>query len=360
MRIESLDYDLPADRIATQATEPRDAARLMVVDRTSQRVVHRRVADLGSEDAGILRAGDLLLMNRTTVLPAQFEGTRRGTGGKVGGLYLGSQATDRWSVLLESRGRLVEGDIIELDFETHFELLASSGHGNWSVRVESTLETPELLDRIGSMPVPPYIRKQRRIQGQSEIDDDDRHRYNTVFGDQPGSVAAPTASLHFTAALLDRLRDRGIEIATLCLHVGLGTFAPIRTKTVEDHAIHREWIEIPEATIGAIRRARNEARRIIPIGTTTVRAIESLPEPLPERFQTLTGLYIHPDAVRQGTFRFRFTDALMTNFHLPRSSLLALVAALPDVGIEKLLAWYDLAVRDEYRFYSYGDAMLLV
>lgn len=362
MQIESLDYHLPPRLIATCPAKPRDAARLMVVSRGTRTLAHHRVFDLADGAANLLRPGDLLIMNRTKVLPARFCGSRASTGGRVGGLYLGSDGLRIWEVMLESRGRLTAGDIINLDGPGRLTLQASHGGGRWSVQVDSTLPPSALLQQVGSVPLPPYIRRQRRLLGEPETHPDDLEQYNTVFGDQPGSIAAPTASLHFTPGLLDRLKKSGVRIATLCLHVGIGTFAPIRTAAVENHQIHEESISVPRDTITALHQARAEGRRIIPIGTTAVRAVESLPDPLPpgrDDFHAATDLYIHPEAIRTKSFRFRFTDALMTNFHLPRSSLLALVAALPGVGADRLLDWYGSAVEADYRFYSYGDAMLL-
>ena len=368
MRIEELDYDLPPGRIATAPAEPRDAARLMVIHRGENRVEHLHVRDLPNIPG--VRKGDLLVFNQTRVLPALWAATRKATGGKVRGLYLGS-TNQQWRVMLESGGTLRAGEIIQLDADSSLELVEPLGGGEWLTNLHSPLDTPSLLHRIGTTPLPPYIRRERKNLHQPEVQPGDAERYNTVYARDPGSVAAPTAGLHFTPELLDALKQRGVEQARVTLHVGAGTFAPVRTARVEDHPIHSEWINVPPETIAALRAARERGGRIIPVGTTTVRALESLPENWRELpgFTTDTRLFIVPSGPsepgRPGPgssppFSFRFTDALMTNFHLPRSTLLALVAALPGVGIERLKKWYSIAIAEEYRFYSYGDAMLLV
>ncbi len=348
MHTDDLDYALPEDRIAAVPADRREQAKLMVASCADNAVEHRRVADLPT----LLRAGDLLVLNRTRVLPARFPGVRSGTGGKVEGLYLGSEAEGDWRVLLESRGKLQPGERIDLAEGEALELIERSADAVWRARRIGTTDAPVLLERIGAMPLPPYIRRRRadRIAGDWEALD--RQRYQTVFADRPGAVAAPTAALHLTETLLGELADAKIETAMLTLHVGLGTFAPVRSEMLDAHPMHSEWFEVPADTLDALRRARAEGRRIIPVGTTCVRALESLPDPLPrDDYATETDLMIQPG------FAFRYTDALMTNFHLPRSTLLALVAAL--TGLDRLKALYQRAIDHDYRFYSYGDAMLI-
>lgn len=356
MRIESLDYELPPERIATDPAEPRDAAGLMVGDRARDAVHHHRVRDL--PDLGLLGAGDLLVLNRTRVLPAAFMGTRRRTGGQVSGLYLTEPAAGQWLVLLEARGKLTAGESIDLGEAGALALREARGGGEWLVDVESEQGTGQLLAAVGATPLPPYIKKARRALARREVEQGDATRYNTVFASDAGSLAAPTAGLHFTEPLLNRLREQGVQLVELTLHVGTGTFTPIRAGEVAKHHMHREWIDVPPATIEAVRETRQRGGRIVPIGTTSVRALESLPEPINQIEAGYTGyteLFIHPEA----DFRFRFTDALLTNFHLPRSTLLAMVATLPGVGLERLKRWYRIAVEHEYRFYSFGDAMLI-
>lgn len=354
MRTADLDYDLPPDRIAAEPVQPRDAARLMVIDRATGRISHHHVRDL--PDLGLLQSGDVMVFNNTKVIPARFHGRREKTGGRVEGLYLGSAADNGhiWSILLETRGRLVPGERIALDETAHLRLLEKHPAGRWTAALESDQDTLTILHRLGTTPLPPYIRRVRRLRGMAEVREDDAQRYNTIYAAVPGSVAAPTAGLHFTPQLLERLDALGVIRRFVTLHVGVGTFAPIRTARLEQHRMEAEWISVPAETVQALREARQTGRRILCVGTTTVRALESLPQPLPDEYCGLTDLFIYSG------FTFRFTDALFTNFHLPRSTLLALVAALPGVGIQRLKAWYALAIQEGYRFYSYGDAMLIV
>ena len=364
MRTDDLDYHLPPDRIATEAVEPRDAARMMVVRRprsaSSATAVaaleHHHVRDLPT--LGVLQRGDLIVVNRTRVLPAYLQATRSATGGRVTGLFLDSPQPDLWTVMLESRGRLTPGERIDLDDQSSLTLIESLGRGQWRARLDSPLPTQALLEKIGHTPLPPYIRKARRQHGQAELTSSDEQRYNTVFAREAGSIAAPTAGLHFTSSLLAALETMGVRRAEVTLDVGLGTFEPIRSDDLEAHPIHRERLRVPAETIAALKETRRQGRRIIPIGTTTVRALESLPESLPDQGDYLaeTGLFIYPGA----DFAFRFTDSLMTNFHLPRSTLLAMIAALPQTGLDEVKRWYRVAIEQQYRFYSYGDAMLIV
>jgi S-adenosylmethionine:tRNA ribosyltransferase-isomerase len=333
MRADELDYNLPGELIATAAAQPRDSAKLMVVDRSTGRIEHRRVRDL--PELGVFQQGDLMLVNRSKVLPAYYHGTRAATGGKITGLYLGSPNANQWLTLIESRGKLQPGERIDLDGDSHLILVESVGRGEWLAKYTGEDDTLTLLSRIGLAPLPPYIRKARKAHHQPEVTAEDMGRYNTVYADQLGSVAAPTAGLHFTTELLDVLEAAGVTRAEVTLHVGMGTFAPIRCDKVDDHPIHSEFITVPPETIRAIQRTRETGKSITAVGTK---------------------LFIVPNA----GFTYRHTDHLLTNFHLPRSTLLALVAALPDVGIDQLMGWYHEAIREKYRFYSFGDAMLII
>ncbi len=395
MRVDALDYHLPPDRIATQPVEPRDAARLMVVRRAGDdadappRVEHRTVTDL--PDLGVLRRGDLMVVNQTRVLPAAFEGVRVATGGRVGGLYLesisdyevaGNNASSSqeaaganpsappssaaWRVLLRARGSLQTGEHIDLTADEHslrITLVSNEGRDGWIVATTPADPAAAMhaLRQIGRPPLPPYILHARRGRGEAEHHPRDAQRYNTVFaapqeGPGPASVAAPTAGLHFTPSLLARLDALGVRRAAVTLHVGPGTFAPIRSDNLDDHPMHAETYSVPDATLTALRQTRDGGGRILAVGTTSVRTIESLPKPLPEHtYHGSTNLFIRPD---QG-FAFQYTDMLLTNFHLPRSTLLALVASLPGMSLPRLLRLYHEAMQGGYRFYSYGDAMLI-
>ena len=368
MRTDALDYHLPDELIATQAAEPRDSAKLLLVRRETQALEYHRVCDLPK--LGLFKPGDLMLVNQTRVLPAQLTGVRQATGGRVAGLFVNADSDRQWRVMLESRGTLTPGEVIQLTCDTpdrrpaDLELIASLGNGQWRAQLVGDDDTATVLNRLGKTPLPPYIRRQRKKLGQGEITPDDQTRYNTVYAqsDSSNSVAAPTAGLHFTPSLLDALDQCGVRRTAVDLHVGLGTFAPVRAEQLEDHQMHRESYTVPRSTLDAITQARANGNQLFTVGTTTVRALESMPDDAlapnlhPDGITASTNLFIRPDA----GFDFRYTDRLMTNFHLPKSTLLALVASLPGVGLDRLMAIYQEAVAKQYRFYSYGDAMLIV
>ena len=377
MLTDELNFTLPPELIATEPAVPRDSARLLVINRAAQTLAHHHVRDLPT--LGLFGPNDLLIFNQSKVVPAYFELTRTATGGHVTGLYLGSPSADTWSVLLESRGKLQPGESLHFNDDSKLTLTTRCENGRWLAECHSPLSHHALLDQVGSPPLPPYIRKQRQAMNLPPLQQDDSARYNTVYASEAGSVAAPTAGLHFTPELLAALDTQGVSRAHVTLHVGLGTFAPIRTDRVEDHAIHSETCSVSQSTLKAIARTRAAGGRIIPVGTTTVRTLESLPRPLPNGDSTDgstgvsagditmdTNLFITPaEPAHDGrparpAFDFRFADMLMTNFHLPRSSLLALVASLPGVDVPTLKQWYAQAIEHKYRFYSYGDAMIIV
>ncbi len=386
MRTDDLDFELPTALIATQPANPRDSARLLVIDRATGTLDHRHIADLPDIfTQHQIHAGDLMVFNRTRVIPARFAATRLATGGQLDGLFLTHATTtpNTWNIMLQSRGKIRTGERIALR-DRHNQLVPdleltlqnNIGPGQWqTLAVGTEANNPyAILDRIGSPPLPPYIRKQRKLRDEPELTPDDPARYNTVFASDPGSVAAPTASLHFTPQLLQQLDTLGIIRVELTLHIGLGTFAPVRAETLEQHDIHTERITIPPATLTALHDARQRNARIIPIGTTAVRALESAPPTPPtpsplspgnsndqfdQPYTADTNIFIHPGPEGQ-PYPYRYTDALLTNFHLPKSTLLAMVAALPNVGIDNLKSWYRTAIENNYRFYSYGDAMLIL
>ena len=348
--LSDYDYDLPADRIAQEPARPRDASRLLVLDRGTGEVAHRRFGDL----ADLLAPDDLVVLNEARVIPAAFT-ARRSSGARIEGCFLQVLEGGEWEVLLAGRGRLRPGETLGLlDAEGHVraevELAERGAGGVWRVRPRGDAEALALLEAIGRPPLPPYIRR-------SGPDDprflQDRADYQTVYARRGGAVAAPTAGLHFTPAVLARLAERGIELARVTLEVGLGTFQPIRAERLAEHRMHEEHFEIPAESAAAIHRARAEGRRVVAVGTTTVRALESAAEGGGVREACeWTRLFIYPP------YEFRVVDALVTNFHLPRSTLLALVCAF--AGRERVLAAYAEAVRAGYRFYSYGDAMLIL
>ncbi|WP_432799430.1 tRNA preQ1(34) S-adenosylmethionine ribosyltransferase-isomerase QueA [Poriferisphaera sp. WC338] len=369
MLTHELHFDLPDELIATQPAEPRDSAKLMVINRANQSIAHHHVRDL--PDLGFLKPNDLMIVNQTQVLMAHWTGTRTATGGHVSGLYLQPSQTGNWITLIQSRGKLQPNEIITLTENARLKLLhktAPSGTGGeWEALYESDNNTPTvtLLQQIGTTPLPPYIRRARKHHHQPEVTDYDKTRYNTVYAQNPGSVAAPTAGLHFTPELLATLEQQNIKRTQVTLNIGMGTFAPVRSENLEDHDIHTESFSITRQALEDIQAAHAAGNRVFPVGTTTVRALESLPATFPDTippletnqtYSTDTSLFITP----QSGHTFRFTDSLLTNFHLPNSTLLALVAALPNVGLSNLKNWYQTAIDHDYRFYSYGDAMLII
>lgn len=350
--ISHYDYDLPAELIAGVPLPQRDASRLLTLDRLTGRIAHRTFRDFPS----LLQAGDLLVLNQTRVVPARLLGRRTATGGHWEGLFLGCRDNGDWRLIGQTRGKLQPGESITLHradsagvdpaAETlALQLLRRSDDGEWTARPDSDASAFELLDRFGAVPLPPYIERDRPT-------DLDRERYQTTFARTPGAVAAPTAGLHFTPEILARCRDRGVGIAFVTLHVGLGTFRPVSVERLDEHVMHHEWCELPQETVEAIGSTQSAGRRVIAVGTTTVRTLESVAARGPLTAWTgQTNLFIRPP------YEFRVVDALLTNFHLPRSTLLVLVSAF--AGRESVLRAYASAIAQRYRFYSYGDAMLI-
>jgi S-adenosylmethionine:tRNA ribosyltransferase-isomerase len=346
--IDQYDYALPHDLVAQSPLNQRADARLLVVDRREQSLVHRHVRDLPE----ILQPGDCLVLNDTRVVPARLVGYRTATGGRWEGLFLDANDEGFWRVLGKTRGRLAVGETLTLqDPEGRdavvLRLAAKLPEGIWVAKPETQEETFALLDRIGRVPLPPYIRKGEMIES-------DRQRYQTVFAQTPGAVAAPTAGLHFTGRLLERIKERGVTLARLTLHVGLGTFRPIEVDSLEEHKMHSEWGSISAETVEQIETCRRAGGRVVAVGTTCVRVLETASDTAGKLrpFSGQTDLFIRPP------YQFRAVDALMTNFHLPRTTLLVLVRTFG--GDELIRRAYEEAIREEYRFYSYGDAMLVV
>jgi S-adenosylmethionine:tRNA ribosyltransferase-isomerase len=338
MRLADLVYDLPAELIAQEPPHERTDARLLVVRRDTDALEHARITALPS----LLRRGDLLVLNDTRVIAARVRG-RRPSGGRLELLLCEPLGGDRWMALVKGSPRVGE----HITFASGAgEWLADCGDGRWEVRLDVGPSVPAWLDEVGEVPLPPYI---RRPDGPTAVD---RDRYQTVFASSPGAVAAPTAGLHFTPALLEALAAGGVEHTFVTLHVGPGTFQPIRGDDLSTFRMAPERYAIGAPAVAAIARARAEGRRIVAVGTTTVRTLESIAARGDVRpGEGLADLFIAPG------HGFVLTDAMLTNFHLPRTPLLAMVAAL--AGWPRLHAAYEEAVRARYRFYSYGDAMLV-
>jgi S-adenosylmethionine:tRNA ribosyltransferase-isomerase len=346
--VSDFDFDLPADLIAQEPAAERGGSRLLVLRRDSGSVEHTTFARI----ADFLRSGDVLVLNESKVLPARLLGRRVPSGGAVECLLLERQGSELWQALVHPGQKLKPGARLEFErngMRLHGEILGAHFRGRRTVRLWSSggEDVEAVSDAIGHIPLPPYIKRADTSA--------DRERYQTVYARTRGSIAAPTAGLHMTTGILDSLAARGVEQVAITLHVGYGTFKPVTVERVEEHHVDAEAFDVGAAAAGAITRARREGRRIIAVGTTTVRALESLavtPDGRAEPAAGTTALFIAPG------HRFRWVDGLVTNFHLPRSSLLMLVAAF--AGRERVLEAYREAIAHRYRFYSYGDAMLIL
>ena len=345
MHLSDFDYSLPQHFIAQKPAEPRDSSRLMVLHRAEKRLEHRIFREIGD----YLRPGDLLVLNQTRVIPARLYG-RKPTGGKIEVLLLRKRDERTWEALIGGKG-MKPGKTARIDDGPAFEVLATLTGAERLIRFAEPIEP--YFPKVGHVPLPPYIHEKL----------DDPERYQTVFAREPGSAAAPTAGLHFTPELLDRLQAAGVGVAYVTLHVGLDTFAPVTEDDPRQHKIHTEWCHLPAETAARINRTRAAGGRVIAVGTTSVRTLESAARAsglasVSDRAAALrpfsgdTDLFIYPG------YTFRLVDAMITNFHLPKSTLLMLVSAF--AGREFILQAYETAKREGYRFFSFGDAMLIL
>jgi S-adenosylmethionine:tRNA ribosyltransferase-isomerase len=369
--LSSWQFELPKELIASRPTAVRDESRLLVIDRQRKTITHSHIRQLPAW----LHEHDLLVFNNTKVLPARLFGFRTATGGRWEGLYVEGTPSGHWHILSETRGRLLPGETITVlpssaslmtdetgdglhepsvvrstvpEKSLVLTLLEKRDDGGWIVAPSSDVPAVELLEEFGSLPLPPYM-------GRKLADADDRERYQTQFASVPGAVAAPTAGLHFTTGLLDNCRAAGVRTAELTLHVGIGTFRPVSVSNLAEHRMHEEWCRLPPEACAAVAEARQHQGRVVAVGTTSIRTLESaaLSGGIPlSPWQGRTSLFIQPG------FQFRAVDCLLTNFHLPGSTLLVLVAAL--AGYDLIMEAYRQAIAERYRFYSYGDAMLIV
>lgn len=341
-------YHLPPELIAQAPLPERHDSRLMLLERETGRVSHHRFRDL----AALLAPGDLLAMNNTRVFPARLLGRREGSGGRVELLLVRQREPGAWEAICRPARRLKPGSrIVFGEGEVTAEVVERLGPGRRLCHLAYEGELEPLLDALGEMPLPPYIRRGQEDRRAPE----DRERYQTVYAEHRGSIAAPTAGLHFTTRVIDELDRRGVERVPLTLHVGPGTFMPVRVETVSEHRMEVERYGIPRVTAAAIEQGKRDGQRLVAVGTTTTRALEYAWSGDDGRFCRLEGeadIFIYPG------YRFGCIDALLTNFHLPGSTLIMLVSAL--AGREAVLAAYAEAVREHYRFYSYGDCMLIL
>jgi S-adenosylmethionine:tRNA ribosyltransferase-isomerase len=340
-RTSDYDFTLPADRIAQMPADPRDASRLMVLDRASGSISHRTFRDIGH----IIPPGDVLVLNTTRVFRARLLGTRDGSGAPAEVLLLKPQGDERFEALVRPGGKLGPGRVITVSPELSVEVEQVTDRRTRIVRLRTALPVDQAIDQYGHVPLPPYV-----TRADTAIDAD---RYQTVYARERGSIAAPTAGLHFTPGLLATLAQRGVERADVVLHVGAGTFKPVETDDPAEHRMHEEWYSVPPETARAVVAARGRGARVWAVGTTTARTLESvaLDDGLVTAGSGETRLFIRPP------FAWKAVDRLITNFHLPRSTLLMLVAAF--AGYELTMRAYREAVEAGYRFFSYGDAMLV-
>lgn len=355
MRIDDFDYNLPEELIAQKPADKRDSSRLIVVHRDDHTVEHKHFFDI----IDYLKEGDCLVLNNSKVLPARLFGIKEGTGAKIEFLLIKRIEGDTWETMVRPGKRMKPGDNVVFCEEPLLKATVK-GYGPDGTRiVEFEYEGifMERLEEVGSMPLPPYIER--------SSEDDDKDRYQTVYCKEEGSVAAPTAGLHFTDELLDKVAAKGIELAYVTLHVGIGTFRPVKCENIEDHSMHFEEYYISEEAADTINRAKKEGRRVISVGTTSTRTIESAAY-YDEDMVTAggnkgcwqvkaggdsTGIFIYPG------YEFKIIESLITNFHLPKSTLMMLISALYDR--EKILEVYEEAIKERYRFFSYGDAMFI-
>ncbi len=332
-------YDLPQELIAQTPADPRDSSRLLVYNRAEGSVQHKIFRDI----IDFLNPGDALVINDTRVIPARLYGKKQGTGRQVEFLLLNQLSGDTWEVILRPGRKLRPGDRVSFAEELEAEILEKQEDGVTKVRFCFQGSFEALLDEYGNMPLPPYITK--RLE--------DRERYQTVYAKERGSAAAPTAGLHFTPELMENIKKKGVDIIPVLLHVGLGTFRPVKAERLEDHKMHSEYYSISEESAHRINAVRERGGRVIAVGTTSVRTLESAAdqEGRVKEQSGNTDIFIYPG------YRFRCVDALITNFHLPESTLLMLISAF--MGKEQALEVYRLAVQEKYRFFSFGDAMFI-
>ena len=340
MKTSDFFYELPPELIAQEPLERRDSSRLMVLDKTTGSVEHRHFYDI----VEMLRPGDALILNDTRVIPARLYGAKEGTGGAIEFLLLTKHSLDTWEVILRPGRRAKPGArFVFGNGELKAEVIDVINDGNRLVRFEYEGVFENVLDRLGEMPLPPYITKKL----------EDKNRYQTVYARHDGSAAAPTAGLHFTPELLDKIKQKGVNIGYVTLHVGLGTFRPVKAEEITDHKMHSEFYILPEETAELVNRTKAAGGRVISVGTTATRTLETAGmNGLPLKAATgWTDIFIYPGR------EFHVIDGLITNFHLPESTLIMLVSAL--AGRENVLNAYRIAVEEKYRFFSFGDAMFI-
>ena len=340
MKVSDFNYDLPEELIAQHPVEPRDTSRLMTLDKENGAICHKASFHSILEE---LQEGDVLIFNNTKVIPARLYGERKGTGGKVEVLLLTPKGEHLWECLAKPGKKCLKGQLLSFGPNLEAEVMDHTDFGGRLIQFKPNGNFDEIINDIGEMPLPPYIHEKL----------EDKDRYQTVYAKEKGSAAAPTAGLHFTPELLDEIQEKGVQIGFVTLHVGLGTFRPVSAESIEDHDMHKEFYYVSEETAELVNRAKAEGRRVIAVGTTSVRTLESATTEVGhvKSGSDWTQIFIYPG------YTYKMVDALITNFHLPQSTLLMLISAL--AGREHCLAAYEEAVREKYRFFSFGDAMFI-
>ena len=340
MLLSEFDYHLPEELIAQTPCEPRNHSRLMVLDREKKTIDHQHFYDLKN----FLVPGDTLIFNDTRVMPARLIGHRDQTGGKVEVFLLRRIGGDEWKTLVKPGKKAQVGTIIRFGEELSCEVLAHTDFGGRIVKFSYAGIFEEILDRLGETPLPPYIHEKLA----------DKERYQTVYSKEQGSAAAPTAGLHFTEEMMQELKTMGVNLGFVTLHVGLGTFRPVNVEKIEEHVMHKEYYSVPEETARLVCDTKARGGRVIAVGTTSIRTLESAAKEknVLEATSGWTNIFIYPG------YEFKIVDAIITNFHLPKSTLLMLISAF--AGKEFVLRAYEEAVQEKYRFFSFGDAMLLI
>ncbi len=342
LKVELFDFHLPEELIAQVPLKERDASRLMVLQKDNGELKH----DSFKSIINYLQAGDCLVLNNTRVMPARLFGMKEDTGASIEVLLLKQQEDDVWETLVKPAKRVKEGTVITFGTgKLKATCVGTSDHGGRLLKFEYEGIFYEVLDALGEMPLPPYIKEQL----------DDRERYQTVFSREVGSAAAPTAGLHFTEEILDQLKEKGVHITFITLHVGLGTFRPVSAETVEEHEMHAEFYQVTEGTAALLNSVRANGGKVITVGTTSTRTLETIAAKHNGQFVAESGwtnIFIYPG------YEFKGIDGMITNFHLPKSSLIMLVSAL--ASREYVLHAYETAVKEKYRFFSFGDAMLII
>lgn len=343
MRVDDFDYYLPPELIAQQPSDKRDHSKMMIVDRANETIENKHFYDITNH----LKEGDLLILNNTKVIPARIFG-KKDTGANIEVFLTRNIEKNIWECLLKPQKRIQEGIKIKLSENTSINVLSKEKENKWLIETPENFE--EILNTIGNTPLPPYIKRKR----ENEFKSSDKNRYQTVYAKIPGAVAAPTAGLHFTPEIMEKLKEKGVKTAEVTLHVGLGTFKPVQCEKLEDHIMHAEYYSVSEETAEVINQQKKENKRVIAVGTTSIRTLETVAQENNGYIKPCEGwskIFITPG------YKFKAVDACITNFHLPKSTLIMLVSALASKDL--IFKAYNEAIKENYRFYSYGDCMFI-